>query len=210
MKRSAMALACTALLAGPGLGGIGPVQVLGSSPALAETVKGDPAAGRKRAGMCRTCHGLDGMARIPIAPHIGGEPQAYLRAQLEAFRDGRRVHEMMSVVAKSLDDTAIADLAAWYGSHQASATLPAGASAEAAPAQCSACHGEAGIGQMEDVPNLAGESAIYIDTQLKAFRLGKRKHEVMSAVAADLTDEDIRAFADWYAAVKLEIAPPAQ
>jgi cytochrome c553 len=63
---------------------------------------------------------------------------------------------------------------------------------------------------MEDVPNLAGESAIYIDTQLKAFRLGKRKHEVMSAVAADLTDEDIRAFADWYAAVKLEIAPPAQ
>jgi cytochrome c553 len=30
---------------------------------------------------------------------------------------------------------------------------------------------------MEDAPNLAGETNIYIDTQLKAFRSGKRVHE---------------------------------
>jgi cytochrome c553 len=58
---------------------------------------------------------------------------------------------------------------------------------------------------IEDAPNLAGESAIYIDTQLKAFRLGKRTHEIMSAIAADLTNDEIREYADWYASIRLKI-----
>jgi len=164
---------------------------------------GDPVAGRKVAGMCRTCHGLDGYAKIPIAPHIGGEPAGYLIAQLTAFRDGTRVHEMMSVVARSLSDAQIADVAAWYAGHRAVAVLtadPAGA-----PEACVACHGADGITLFEDAPNLAGETNIYIDTQLKAFRGGKRKHEIMSDVAAEMTDAEIRAVADWYAAVGLEI-----
>jgi len=166
---------------------------------------GDPDAGRKVAGQCRTCHGLDGFAQIPIAPHIGGEPQSYLAAQLRAFRDGTRSHEMMTVVAANLTDQAIADVAAWYGQHVATATLtadPAGA-----PEACVACHGVDGIAQVEDVPNLAGETNIYIDTQLKAFRSGKRDNPVMAAMVADLTDADIRAYADWFAAVQLAITP---
>ena len=110
---------------------------------------------------------------------------------------------MMTVVARNLSDAQIADLAAWYASHSAVASLaadPAGA-----PADCVACHGADGISLAEDVPNLAGETVIYIDTQLKAFRGGKRTHEVMSGIAAELTDVEIRAAAEWYAAVALEI-----
>lgn len=171
--------------------------------AVAAQTAGDPAAGKVLAGQCRTCHGIDGFAKIPIAPHIGGEPAPYLATQLAAFRDGTRVHEMMSVVAASLGDGQIADLAAWYASQSAVATLTADVSG--APEACVACHGENGIGISEDVPNLAGETNIYIVTQLKAFRGGKRENEVMSAIAADLTDEEMRAAADWYASVKLEI-----
>lgn len=209
MKRPAMVLTCAVLLAGPNPGGIVPARVAGSSPAVAEGAPGDPEAGRRQAGQCRTCHGLEGMARIPIAPHIGGEPASYIESQLSAFRDGRRTHEMMSVVAQSLNDAAIANLAAWYGAQQASAVLPAGVSESDAPAECSACHGVQGIGQTDGVPNLAGESAIYIDTQLKAFRLGKRHHDVMSVIAASMSDEDMRRVADWYAAITLKITPPA-
>ena len=168
--------------------------------ALAE---GDRAEGRKVAGMCRTCHGLDGFAKIPIAPHIGGEPAAYLADQLAAFRDGTREHEMMTVVARSLSDEQIGDVSAWYAGHGASATLtadPAGA-----PEACIACHGADGIALVEDAPNLAGEVNIYIDTQLKAFRSGDRVHEVMSPIAMELSDADIRAMADWYGAVSLSI-----
>lgn len=175
--------------------------------ALAEQPAGDAAEGKKRAGMCRTCHGLDGFARIPIAPHIGGEPAPYIEHQLTAFRDGTRTHEMMSVVAKGLDDQAIADLAAWYASQTAHATLPAGAAADSAPEDCVACHGVLGLSELEDAPNLAGETVMYLDTQLKAFRTGKRTHDIMSEVAAGLSDEQIRTLAEWYSSIELKIEP---
>ncbi|MDZ4136339.1 MAG: c-type cytochrome [Paracoccaceae bacterium] len=192
-----------------GLGGVFLAQIFAQT-AAAQTLVGDPAAGRQKAGVCRTCHGLDGYAKIPIAPHIGGEHPAYILHQLTAFRSGARVHEMMSVVAAGLDDQAIADLAAWYGSQTVVATLPDGMTEDAAPQACVACHGAEGLAQIEDAPNLAGENVIYIDTQLKAFRTGKRKHEIMSEIAAGLSDAEIRAFAGWYGATGITISPPAQ
>ncbi|MBR9840453.1 MAG: cytochrome c4 [Rhodobacteraceae bacterium] len=169
---------------------------------------GDPAEGRKVANMCRTCHGIDGLAQIPIAPNIGGEPEAYLESQLMAFKTGAREHEMMSVVAAGLSAQQISDVAAWYGAHVASARLPDGVSEADAPDACVSCHGADGIALLPEAPNLAGEVNIYIDTQLKAFRTGKRKHDIMSSIAAEMTDEEIRAVADWYAAVELEITGP--
>jgi cytochrome c553 len=177
-----------------------------AAPALAD----DPAAGRKIANMCRTCHGIDGYAAIPIAPHIGGEPEEYIEAQLMAYKTGQREHEMMSVVTASLTAQQISDVAAWYGAHEAVGTLPEGVRAEDAPQACVSCHGVNGISQLLDAPNLAGETNIYIDTQLKAFKRGKRQHDVMSEVAAALSDAEIREIADWYAAVTLEITPPAE
>jgi cytochrome c553 len=187
------------------------VSVLGgvflAGAGLAEGLpNGEPNEGRKLAGQCRTCHGLDGLSRIPIAPHIGGEPAEYLTAQLIAFRDGSREHEMMTVVARGLTDQAIADLSAWYSQHKVQAEL--GADPERAPEQCVACHGADGISLIEDAPNLAAESVIYLDTQLKAFRSGKRTHEIMSPIASELTDEEIRAVSEWYAGVALTITMP--
>ncbi|WP_188129878.1 c-type cytochrome [Roseovarius litoreus] len=164
---------------------------------------GDRDAGRKLASQCRTCHGLEGYAQIPIAPHIGGEPASYIRAQLTAFRDGTREHEMMSIVAKMLSDQQIADLAAWYSGHRVQVSLTQDPSA--APEQCVACHGADGLHVAEDVPNLAGEANIYIDTQLKAFRTGKRQHDIMTPMAQSLSDSEIREIADWYADIGLEI-----
>ncbi len=183
---------------------LGGLMLAGGGAAVAE----DADAGRKVANMCRTCHGLDGYAQVPIAPHIGGEPKEYLEAQLMAFKSGAREHEMMSVVAAGLSAQQISDVSAWYASHKAVATLPDGVSESDAPAACVSCHGSDGISAVMDAPNLAGEVNIYIDTQLKAFRTGKRKHEIMSEIAAHLDDAEIRAVADWYANVGLEIEPP--
>ena len=59
------------------------------------------------------------------------------------------------------------------------ATLGPGQDPANAPEACIACHGADGIAQIEDAPNLAGETVMYIDTQLKAFRSGKRKHPIL-------------------------------
>ncbi|MBU2953480.1 c-type cytochrome [Marinobacter sp. F3R08] len=84
----------------------------------------NPAEGRKLASQCKTCHGLDGIAKIPIAPNLAGESQIYIQNQLKAFRSGKREHEMMSVVARNLTDQQIADLAAWYQSIEITAQMP--------------------------------------------------------------------------------------
>ena len=95
---------------------------LASLPQAAEA--GDAAAGRKKARQCQTCHGIDGIAKIPIAPHIAGESEIYLATQLKAFRSGKREHEIMSVIAKNLSDEDISDLSAWYASIKITATMP--------------------------------------------------------------------------------------
>ena len=169
----------------------------------ATLAEGNRAEGRKVAGMCRTCHGLDGYAKIPIAPHIGGEPAAYLSAQLKAFRDGRREHEMMTVVARGLSDAQIEDVAAWYAGHEISVSHPE--PEENAPELCAGCHGADGISVVEDAPNLAAETNIYIETQLKAFRNGQRVNDIMSPIASEISDDELRLIANWYASAKIEV-----
>jgi cytochrome c553 len=90
----------------------------------ANTFAADPAEGRKLATQCKTCHGIDGIAKIPIAPNLAGESQIYLEKQLKAFRSGKRENEMMSVVTKNLTDQQISDLAAWYESISVTVSMP--------------------------------------------------------------------------------------
>ncbi len=75
---------------------------------------GDAAAGRLKARMCQTCHGLDGRAKIPEAPNLAGQSATYLVKALKDYRSGARKNDMMSLVAPTLKDQDIDDLAAYY------------------------------------------------------------------------------------------------
>ncbi len=83
-----------------------------ANPAAAE---GDAKAPEKLE-ICATCHGVDGMSKIPEAPNLAGQTEIYLIAQLTAFRQGARSNEMMNVVVKELSDDDIAALAHYYSS----------------------------------------------------------------------------------------------
>lgn len=75
-------------------------------------------------------------------------------------------------------------------------------------ATCRACHGLNGVAVAIDAPNLAGDSEIYLDRQLKAFRSGERKHEQMSVIAQGLDDADIADLAAWYSSIKITAKMP--
>jgi cytochrome c553 len=75
-------------------------------------------------------------------------------------------------------------------------------------AACAVCHGPNGIAVAPDAANLAGQSAIYLTAQLKAFRSGERKHEVMNTMAKPLTDAEIANLAAWYSSIKVAATPP--
>lgn len=82
---------------------------------------------------------------------------------------------------------------------------PPGPPRAAAKAQlCATCHGVLGISVTPDAPHLAGQPRIYLEQQLKDFRSGKRRHEVMNVIAKPLTDADVADLGEWYASIIIE------
>lgn len=82
--------------------------------ASCDAAAGDIKAGRASALACQACHGIDGISKTPDAPNIAGQTEPYLIIQLRAFKSGARKNESMTVVAATLSDKQIEDLAAYY------------------------------------------------------------------------------------------------
>ena len=66
-------------------------------------------------------------------------------------------------------------------------------------ANCAACHGIAGISASPNIPNLAGQHATYMADSLKAFKSKARDNAMMNAMAAGLTDANMKDVAAYYA-----------
>jgi cytochrome c553 len=73
---------------------------------------------------------------------------------------------------------------------------------------CMVCHGQVGVSNQPHVPHLAGQPAIYVAEQLKAYRTGRRANEIMSVIAKPLTDDDIASLAAWYASIRIDATAP--
>ena len=69
---------------------------------------------------------------------------------------------------------------------------------------CATCHGPLGVSNAPDAPHLAGQPKIYLEAQLKAFRGGMRRHEVMNVIAKPLTDGEIESLSDWYSSLQVD------
>ena len=81
-------------------------------------------------------------------------------------------------------------------------TLAADVAAGKAKAEmCVACHGENGISRMENTPSLAGQLDQFIQWQLVFFRGGARKSDVMTPVAEQLTNDDVRNLGAYFASL---------
>ena len=78
-----------------------------------------------------------------------------------------------------------------------------GKTAEELSKPCAACHGPDGNSTNAQYPRLAGQHADYVEAQLTAFRSGARHNNpVMTAVAAKLSDREIKAVADYVAGLR--------
>ena len=99
-------------------------------------------------------------------------------------------------------------LAAWAAGDATSGVAADAAAGRAKAQACAACHGANGLSARPDAPNLAGQPAIYVAEQLRAYRSGRRRHEVMSLVAQPLSDTDIEDLAAWFEAIRVEATPP--
>lgn len=191
------------------------------------TKPGDATTGQGKAAVCVACHGIDGNSIDPQYPKIAGMAERYTARQLALYKSGERENAVMLAFAAVLSPQDMRDIGAWYAKQKALPGVAddtvitagpnegkkfyqvgeqlwrAGAPGRSIPA-CLACHGPAGAGNPGPAyPALSGQHAGYVATQLTAFRegrawgKGKRLNNVMVAVAAQLTDEEIQALATY-------------
>ncbi len=85
---------------------------------------------------CYACHGLNGVSSMSLYPNLAGQKQAYLAAQLRAFRDGSRQNPIMTLIAAHLSAAQIKDVAAYFASLEPSGRatcIPRGAAGHHPP-----------------------------------------------------------------------------
>ena len=82
------------------------------------------------------------------------------------------------------------------------------ANGETLSRQCSVCHGKQGIAKDPSMSNLAGQSLLYLEKSMKDFRSGARENARMSLMAQQLSDEEIKDLAAFYASFKIEVITP--
>lgn len=164
----------------------------------------DIKAGKSSSAVCMGCHGSDGVSKSAMFPNLAGQSSQYLETQLKHFRSGERVNSTMNALAKDLKDADIANLAAYFASLSGKS---AGGDAQLAQIgkdkamMCMGCHGNTmqGNGQF---PKLAGQHPQYISTQLNNFKSGSRKAGHMNMIAKNLSDDDIKALAEFIGSLK--------
>ena len=182
----------------------------------------------QRLAKCLSCHGDNAGGDIDFGPdvHFGtpalrGMAEQYLTESLIAYQTGARTHKEMSVIAAMLDAETINFMASAYAAYLPPPTRSAdeltalaekdalfrqgqtvalqGVADDGVPA-CMTCHGPLGEGSPIG-PRLAGQNAMYIESQFGAFSSGSRQTvqaALMQPVVAGLACGDIKAVAHYY------------
>jgi cytochrome c553 len=179
----------------------------------------------KGAAPCMACHGTDGGGQASAGnPRVAGLDAAYLQKQLDDFASGARTSPVMQATATALSEDERAALAAYYNKlpipsalMKPATSMPAVDSIGAVLATrgrwdqqvpaCVQCHGPAGVGVGAHFPPLAGQPAVYIEAQLRAWQQGTRHNDplqLMQHLSSSLSAQDISAVAGWFAAQPLD------
>ena len=186
---------------------------------------GEPAAAAKpdlakgqaiSSQVCGACHTADGSRGSPANPIIAGQHPEYLQRQLQDFKSGKRNNPIMKGFASALSDDDMKNVAAFYASKSAKPGFAknkesiklgekiyrVGLNDKAVPA-CAGCHSPNGAGIPAQYPRIGGQHADYTEAQLVGWRSGARASNVqMRAIAARLSDAEIKAVSDYIAGLR--------
>lgn len=190
-----------------------------------KAVKADPAKGEsiytngdaaRNIPACVSCHGAAGNSTIAQNPKLSAQHEAYLYKQLANFKTPERSNPIMSSIAKALTDDEMKNIAAYLNAQAAKPGAAknkntielgmhiyrAGIAEKSVPA-CAGCHSPNGAGIPAQFARLAGQHQDYTAAQLTNFRSGARKNSPqMATIAKRLSDDEIKAVADYIAGLK--------
>ncbi|MET0314660.1 MAG: c-type cytochrome [Hansschlegelia sp.] len=192
-------------------------DVVWTSQSRKRIAGGDLARGSAMvAETCSGCHGERGLSADPSFPNLAHQVPEAIFKQLRDYAAGRRTGgqaEIMTSIASTLEVGQMVDVAAYLRSLPPADRVVAGSAVSSGvedlarngdtrrglPA-CDACHGGGRSGP-EETPALLGQSAPYLEAQLKSFAAGERSNDVygrMRAIAQRLTPGEMHELAIYY------------
>ena len=167
----------------------------------------DDAAIKLATQVCSSCHGPGGNSVSPTFPKLAGQQEAYLVAQIQAFKSGKRneqeAHDYMLGMTTLIDDTTAVALARYFARQPAPQGIPGNPAQVAAGKQvfeqgiagsvvpCASCHGAHAEGN-GIFPRLADQHAAYIVRQLNVIQTNLRNSPVMHGIIKNLKPENMR------------------
>jgi cytochrome c553 len=182
--------------------------LLSSVPASSQ----EDAAKKTAASVCASCHGIDGNSVQSTVPNLAGLQDRYLVKQMKDYVAGTRKNDTATPCGPSLNPADIEGLATYF-SDQKPAPGKAGDATLVAEGKkiyeqgnsitgvddCQECHKPRGVGSGL-YPRMAGQSAAYTLKQMLTFKTRARsndKNEVMQDVAENMTEQEMRAVAEY-------------
>ena len=170
------------------------------------------------AKVCSACHASDGNSATPANPVLAGQHAEYTAKQLANFKSGERKNPVMLGMASTLAPEDMKKLGEYFQQQKTkprSAKDPElvkvgqqiyrGGIMSKGVAACASCHGPSGAGIPAQFPRVAGQYAEYTVAQLQGFRAGERANDpnrMMRAVAARLSDAEIKAVSEYMAGLR--------
>ncbi len=181
--------------------------VVTSSMAQADEARAKKIVG----GVCFVCHGAEGESSSEVFPRLAGQHWEYTAKQLENFKSGKRKSTAMAdMVAKLTPDEMVA-LGKFFEKKTVDVEPPKDAALAAVGkyiyhngnkfsglAACASCHGAEAKGT-NALPRLAGQYAVYTETQLKQFNQRERTNDnaVMHAITSKMSALEMAAVAEY-------------
>ena len=162
------------------------------------------------AGTCAGCHGTKGASAGDIMPIIGGMEKEFLQTILLEYKTGERDSTIMGRIAKGYSDAELKAIASymadqkWVSSPVETDSRLAAMGQKIHDKQCKTCHEDNGRVQEDDAPRLAGQWPEYTLHYLEwCHSIGRRcQPRKMGSRVMKLTDEELRAMAEFYASEK--------
>lgn len=164
---------------------------------------------------CVSCHGAGGNSTITVNPKLAGQHEGYLYKQLVDFSTAHRNQPVMTTYAKMLTDEEKHNVSAWLATQKPTPgaaknkdtvewgkKIYRGGIAEKNVPACASCHGATGAGIPVQYPRLAGQHQDYTVTELGLFKTGARKGAEMDAIAKRMSEDEMKAVADYVAGLK--------
>jgi cytochrome c553 len=175
---------------------------------------GDPVSGKTKSSLCQSCHGEFGFSLEELIPNLAGQYSIYIAKQIRNFQSGARKHQIMSPMAMTINDTDLADIAAYFASQEKMHGSGWGDNPVAKKLflkgdlnrnirPCVSCHGMHGKGKAPNIakfPVIGGQHKAYLRAQLINWRKGERTNSpdgVMNIIAKSLSDSEIEALTDY-------------